>query len=304
VTYRSHLGAVDPRAAGVVRLGRRVRVRGEIGRATFSNDRWIRADLLNSFTTLVAGVDTRNYFRADRGEARVERVWETPTATYTPMVGARVEHAWSTGPDSFTTTAPFTITGRDDRERILRPNPRVRRGHVASALAGGRVEWESPQGFELQAGVLLEQAFRTPGEADPFTQFTGHVDLAFPTFGTQHFDLTAHAVASGGAPPPQRWAWLGGNGTILTLDLLELGGDQLAYVESRYHIPIDRVRIPIAGPPVITLRHIIGSAGVGSLPTLVQNVGARLTVAVVRLDYVIDPATRRSSADISFAMPF
>jgi hypothetical protein len=36
----------------------------------------------------------------------------------------------------------------------------------------------------------------------------------------------------------------------------------------------------------------------------VQNVGARLTVAVVRLDYVIDPATRRSSADISFAMPF
>ena len=304
VTYRTHLGAIDPSVTADVRLGRRNRLSVDARRGTFSNDRWIRSNLVNSFTTLLAGVDTRNYFRADRAEARVERTWETATAVISPFVGVRGEHAWSTGPDSFTTTSPFTIMRRDDRERILRPNPPVVRGDIASALAGAAIDWESPQGVAASGALQVEQAFATPGDASSFTQVSAHLELGFPTFGTQNFDLLAHAVGTAGDAPPQRWAYLGGNGTLLTLDLLELGGDQLAYVESRYNIPIDRIRIPIAGSPLLTLRHAIGSAGVGRLPTFVQNVGVRLTVAVIRLDYTIDPASGDGGFDVSFTMPF
>ena len=82
-----------------------------------------------------------------------------------------------------------------------------------------------------------------------------------------------------------------------------MGGDRLAYVESRYNIPIERVKIPFAGSPVFTLRHVIGSAGVSRLPTFVQNVGIRLQVAVLRFDYTIDPANGKGGFDVSFAMP-
>jgi hypothetical protein len=225
--------------------------------------------------------------------------------TLTPFVGARVERGWSTGPDSATTTRPFVVLGRDNREGVLRPNPPVVRGRIASALAGAELDWESPQRVVISSTLLVEQAFNGPTDAfDAFTQVTGHLELGFPTFKTQSFELAAHAVATGGDAPPQRWAYLGGNGTIQTLDLLEMGGDRLAYVESRYNIPIDRVQIPFAGSPIFTLRHVIGSAGVGRLPTFVQNVGARLQVAVLRLDYTIDPASRKGAFDVSFAVPF
>lgn len=304
LTWRTHLGDIDPRVTADIRLGRRTRFHADVGRGTFSNDRWIRANLVNSFTTLLAGVDTRNYFRGDRADVRAERRWETATASYAPFVGARLERAWSTGPDSFTTSAPFTITKRDDRERILRPNPPVVYGRIASALAGGSIDWESPQGVAASAALQVEQAFTAPGEASAFTQLSAHLELAFPTFGTQNVDILAHGVATAGDAPPQRWAYLGGNGTLLTLDLLELGGDQLVYVDSRYNIPIDAIRIPLAGAPLFTIRHAIGSAGVGRLPTFVQNVGVRLTIAVLRLDYTIDPATRDGGFDVSFTMPF
>lgn len=304
VTYRSHLGAVDPAVAARVRLGRRLQLEGEVGRATFSNDRWIRGNLQNSITSFLGGVDMRNYFRADRAELRVSRRWESAEATVTPFVGARVERAWSTGPDSTATSTPFSILNRDDedRDRMLRFNPRVTRGNTSSALAGARLEWESAQRLTLTTVLLVEQALDSP--VGGFTQVTGDLDLGFPTFGTQSFNLSAHAVGTASDAPPQRWAYLGGNGTILTLDRLQLGGDQLAYVESRYTIPIERLSIPFAGPPRLALRHMIGSAGVGRLPGFVQNVGARLTVAVLRFDYTIDPATRESNADVSFTVPF
>jgi len=305
LTYRTHLGAVDPRVTADVRLDRRTRFLADVGRGTFSNDRWIRGRLLNSWTTLFSGTDTRNYFRADRADLQVTRVWEGASYTFTPFVGGRVERAWSTGPDLTTTTAPFTIIAHDDRDAILRPNPPVERGNIGSALAGGVLEWRSPQRLGVTVQVEVEQAFTGPSDAyDAFTQATGQVDIGFPTFGSQNFELTAHAVGTAGDAPPQRWAYLGGNGTLLTLDLLEMGGDELAYIESRYNIPIERVQIPFVGPPIFTLRHAMGSAGVDDLPAFVQNLGARLTIAVVRFDYTIDPKDRRSVFSVSFTVPF
>ena len=72
--------------------------------------------------------------------------------------------------------------------------------------------------------------------------------------------------------------------------------------EGRYIIPIDHFRIKYVGSPTLTLRYITGSAGVGKLPALEQNVGARLALSFLRVDYLIDPASRRSNFSVGLSV--
>jgi len=126
-----------------------------------------------------------------------------------------------------------------------------------------------------------------------FVQSTLHGEIRFPTFAAQEFWLTTHLVHTfGDTAPPQRWSYLGGAGTITTLPLLTLGGDRLLYVESNYYVPLQRFDLPILGTPSLTLRHIIGSAGVGKLPSFEQNLGLRVALSFARFDAVVDPARR------------
>ena len=76
--------------------------------------------------------------------------------------------------------------------------------------------------------------------------------------------------------PRQRWAYVGGPGTFPTLELLELGGDQLVYIDGRYNIPLDRLQLPFVGPPIVTLRDALGGAAVGRFPTIHQAIGSSL----------------------------
>ena len=118
--------------------------------------------------------------------------------------------------------------------------------------------------------------------------------MGFPTFGTQSLHFRAHGVAtSGNGVPRARYTYLGGSGTLPVLEQLELGGDEMAFIESQYQVPIDRVLLPLVGAPIFTLRHLMGSAGVGSLPSLEQEIGVRLGLSAVRLDYTVDVAKSR-----------
>src|SRR5262249_11488786 len=137
--------------------------------------------------------------------------------------------------------------------------------------------------------------------------------IAFPTFGTQSLQLDARAVASWASEPVhtvipfpgvagnerrgaprQRWAYLGGWGSIPTLGLLERGGDELIYLDGRYNIPIDRVQLPFLGPPVVALRSVLGGADVQRWPSLAQAVGIRLSVSRAYAEWLIDPANRHN----------
>ena len=80
-----------------------------------------------------------------------------------------------------------------------------------------------------------------------------------------------------------------------------MGGDRLLYAESHYVIPLERFPLPFLGPPELTLRHQIGGAGVGRLPTLVQNIGARVAISYLRIDYAIDPASRKHEFGVSLS---
>ena len=184
---------------------------------------------------------------------------------------------------------------------MLRPNPAVLHGRITSALAGGRFDWERQQ-VTLSSRLLTETALEAPDDSR-FTQATLEALVGFPAFRNHTFSLEAHAVHTfGDTAPPQRFAYLGGSGTLPTFDLLEFGGDRLLFFESQYSIPIERIQIPIAGSPVITLRHMIGMAGVDSLPPFEQNLGVRLRVGPIKVDWTIDPVSRDSKFSAGLAL--
>ena len=291
VTYRSNIGAFDPSIDADLAFGRRTRVHAYAGRTTLSNDEWIWSDLLNSAAVLGLGLDTRNYYRADRAEVTLHQLLEASTTQFVPFLGLRAERSRSIGPDSLATGGPWSFFGRTDREDMLRPNPPVIPGTLESVLFGTLFDWQL-QGVRASFNLTNEAAAFDVGSRR-FLQSTLDGVVRFPTFGAQFFYLSTHVVYTfGDSAPPQRWSYLGGSGTIVTLPLLSLGGDRLVYIESNYYVPIAWIDLPIIGSPSVTLRHMIGSAGIGRLPAFEQNVGLRLAMSFVRFDGVVDPATR------------
>ncbi len=297
ITYRSDLGELDPSLTAQLDLGRLTTLEIRASRGTFTNDGWIQSDIANLISTLFAGRDYRNYWRADRGELLVQRRWERGATLVALEAGGRIERAWSVNAGG-----PWSMFGRsDEREGMLRPNPVVRHGRISAALAGARFDWER-QEVALTSRLLADIVVDAPDDRR-FTQATLDARVEFPTFRTHTFSLEAHAVHTfGDTAPPQRFAYLGGGGTLPTFDLLEFGGDRLVFLESRYSIPIERIQIPIAGAPVIMLRHMIGMAGVDPLPPFEQNLGARLRVGPLKVDWTIEPVSRDTKTSVGLSL--
>ena len=289
VTYRTHLGKLDPALRLTAQRGRHNRFDAYAGRGTFSNDRWIHGDIVNSVNSLFNGLDTRNYYRADRVEATGHRLWERATGQIEPFLGARWERSWSTGSPTAPSSVPWSLFGKRDTNKMSRSNPPVTGGRITSILGGARADWQIG-GVAADATLGIEGAVDAPASGR-FVQGTLDGKVAFPTFHTQSFQVETHVVlTSADETPSQRYAYFGGSGTISTMRTLEQGGDQLLFIDSRYMIPLTRPRLPLVGAPVITLRHVIGSAGVGSLPDLEQNIALRISLAVLRFEVVLDPA--------------
>lgn len=304
VTYRSHLGNFDPGINIEADLGK-LGVEIDARRSTFTNDRWIRGDLVNSLTTLAFGTDTRNYFRADRIEASGSYDLAFGGFTFTPFLGGLFENAWSTGTSLGPDTRAFSVFGRDD-QGIYRPNPAILPGHIASLLGGFDGGWTSGD-FTSSLTARVEQVLDAlPSSVVDdfrFMQTTLHGRAAFQTFGSQRLELKSHAVfTSGDTAPPQRYAYIGGSGTIPTLDLLEMGGDQLFFFDAAYVIPVPRFSFPFVGSPELRLRFITGSAGISELPDFVQNVGVRVGFPLLGVEYLVDPASGDSKISFSVTM--
>jgi hypothetical protein len=300
VVYRSQLGTVDPRLEFRAAFGRRLTVEGVAGRNTETNEDWIYSDISNSITTLYAGNDIRNYYRASRAEVRAAYRWEGERAQLSLVGGGLGEKASSARPDTGARGGPWALRGRHDIDDMLRPNPRVRPGTIASALGGVRVDF-SDQGVVAHLTSETELPFTTPGDAR-FVQTTLDGSVTFPTFKTQRMEFESHAVLTAGdTAPPQRFAWVGGPGTLPTFEILEFGGDEMFFTEARYIIPVDRIRVKYLGSPTFTLRYMTGGAAIARFPTLEQNVGARLAISFLRVDYVVDPSSRDSKFTVGLS---
>jgi hypothetical protein len=304
VTYRSHIGKVDPFVTANLRTTSGILLDLAGGRGTFTNDDWIRSDLVNSLAALFVGSDSRNYFRSDRGWAVLSKEIGWPTITITPGIGGRFENDWSTGVPVAHTNAPWSMFGKTNRLKMLRPNPSINDGHIASGLARLLAEYESA-GVKGSFAGLVERSFHTPpiqrltggtAESVDFTQVTLHATAGFPTFRTQRFDFRGHAVfTSSDVTPAQRYAYLGGAGTLATVDLLALGGDRLFFVTGEYSVPFERIQLPVAGSPIVSLIYSAGAAGVDELPDFIQNIGVGLGVKLIKFEYHIDPNYKKTS---------
>jgi hypothetical protein len=307
VAYRSQIGAVDPSVEGKIDFSPRTTLDFSAVRGIFTNDEWVRNDLINSFEFLAFGQDTRNYSRGTRGELRLSHTFGNALGSATPELGARFEHVESVRAEPVLEGGPFTFLGRDDSLARLRPNPRVQGGGIQSALAGIEVDLDSaaiPTHFRFGA-EMAHQSSTTDGTPvfDPwFAQFTFDGNVTFPTFGRQTLHIYAHVVTtSGGDTPRQRWAYVGGPGTLATIDMLSLGGDQLVYLDAHYAVPIRRWSIPFLGPPLVELREAFGGADFQRFPSLEQLSGVRLAAGYFYAEWLVDPRRRRSivSAGIS-----
>ncbi len=302
MTYRSQLGRFDPAIAAEYGLDDRTLIEVEAGRYTRSNERWIRSDLINSLGFIWDGNDVRNYYRASRADARVTRAWQSASGVLAPYLGLSVERGRSVRPDSFATSAPWTLFNRDDDDRDdrFRPNPAIDPGDIQSVLAG--LTWAGSQ-----SGVVWE--FRADGELGSLThaqtrttqgfgQLTVDAGLAFPTFASQWLELGGHAVTSAGSAPRQRWAYIGGSGTLPTLELLQEGGDELLFFGGTYQIPINQIQLPFLGPPILGLREILGGASSGGFPAIHQAMGVRLTVRRIFAEFLYDPDLKRGHGGV------
>ena len=279
-TYRSRLGVVDPGVLLRVQPSDRLRFEARGGRDTRTNDDWIYSDLVNSLTTIFAGTDTRNYFRSEGGDARLIATIDRESYLLEPFVGARIEHV-----------RPISATGdvwslfeRADTLKMRRPNPAVEKGDLRSGLVGADLKTFASS-FTGHFAVQAEQSFATPENTTNFFQVTVHGSVDFPTFGTQSLRVKVHGVTTVGDDVPRsRYAYLGGSGSLATLDLLEEGGTSLLFVENEYLIPIEAVKLPMIGSPVLSIRDAFGGAGVDGLPALQHEIGAGIGVSLVHLD--------------------
>jgi hypothetical protein len=301
VTYRSHIGKIDPSLKGRLQVDRRSSVELDAQRGTLSNDDWIWQDYVNSFSTLTFGIDTRNYYRADRAELTLHRLWEFTTTTIEPFVGGVFEKSWRVGLASNAQGGPWSIFGRTDTLAMRRPNPPVPNDQTTYALAGATLDWE-PEDLQLRVRSQLESpldakrhdVFGNEIGSIQYHQATTDFAVGFLTFGEQSYALDVHWVATlGDTANPQRFVYLGGSGTLPFLDLLEQGGDQLLLIDQRYSIPLLRVRLGLLGIPTLQLRHRLGSAGIGKLPAFEQMVGVGIALTVVRGEIQLEPTSRK-----------
>jgi hypothetical protein len=293
VTYRSRLGKYDPGAVVRVVPDKAVRFEGFVGIDTRTNDAWNYSDLTNSVVTFFAGTDTRNYFRSKIGEGRLFALLERPGVAFEPYIGGLYEKV-----SSITATGDvFSVIGHKDPEfeHIRRPNPLVEDGSIGSGLIGAEL-YDTAGVVASRVRVGLEQSLTTMPGTKNFTQFTFDGRVHFPTFRTQELYFRAHGLATiGDSVPKARYTYLGGSGSLPVVDLLELGGTKLFFLESRYMIPIESVTLPFIGIPVVSLVHFMGSAGVKSLPSLEQEIGIGLGLSVLHLDVATDVSRSRGS---------
>ena len=81
---------------------------------------------------------------------------------------------------------------------------------------------------------------------------------------------------------------------MATIDLLSLGGDHMYFLDALYVIPIPGpgIDLPLLGSLFIAPHVAAGSAAVGGFGIATDNIGVRLGVGSIRIDYLVNPRTR------------
>lgn len=298
--YMSGRGALEGGAELSRRAGATTLALGA-AEETATSDRWIRGDLRNSYSFLQDGDDYRNYYLTRRVYLQASRRFGGGERRIDLSLRGQLE-----SDRSMRTISTWTIFGGDHS----RPNPPIDEGTIA--------------GIALRAdGIWVGQRLAWVGWGSIET--AGHVlggDFAFnrlASFGSFGMDALAnHAlfirwyfqgpVLGSSDLPRQRWSILGGNGTLPPYSIGDFNGDRVAFVESRYVIPLPRSwRLPILGRPDLEIAHGIGNAWTEGMDSdLIQSLEARIQFPLLYFYLTTDPvhASDRFRASIGLSLPF
>jgi hypothetical protein len=291
VDYRSQRGAITggleleiPRGATALRLGAE--------RTTLTNEAWIREALDNSVAFLFTGRDLRDYYEADRAWVEVRRGLETGERTSSAFVRAQLEEARALGAGS-----PWTVTGTPREDNI-----QVDAGRISSVVAGGETEW-SQRWHQVRITALVEAAGEVVRGEHGFGRYLVSADWAMAGLASHTLRVIPHfqgPLPGTDSLPRQRWSFVGGSGTLYTYEVARFRGDRVAFVETRYIIPVDGVRLRILGTPDLELLHLAGMAWTADDPReLEQNVGMRIRFPLVNFRAVTNPAAWREELEFS-----
>lgn len=285
--YSIENGYWSGRGAFEVPLGSRYAIRAEAGRATVTNDEWVRGDLSNSLGSVLVRSDVRNYYRSEWAAVSVFReapgTLQVGRGFFVPRFSVRVSRDTSVAAGD-----PWSLFARSERWRT---NPPVLPATLASGSGGFGAGYRWPTST-IHLSVLAEYAPAGIGDLE-----FGLVDaeLAYDMLALWQHTLAVegkllHPLGAA-TPPPQRWSLVGGPGTLPTLRTGRLRGDHLVFLQSTYTAPVPRVMLPFVGPPSIAVRHAVGSAWVSDdAPRWEQNLGLGLTAGLLEAYLYVDPA--------------
>ncbi|NIP81872.1 MAG: hypothetical protein GWM90_22705 [Gemmatimonadetes bacterium] len=265
-----------------------------------TNDDWIRDDFANSINYLWDGDDFRDYHEVERRWAAVVQAFGDEEKSFYGRlrVGGQIEDARSLPGGN-----PWNVMGD-----TARSNPDIDEGRTTSLLTRFALDWTGRRTV-FDGWVEYEAAREWEGGAFAFDRIAVHGDWAMLALAnhTLEIEFFGQLPLGGDTLPRQRWSFVGGSGTLQTLDLAQHYGDRVAWVENRYIIPLpERLALPLLGAPDLQLIHATGMAWLADDDrSLVQEVGVRLQFFGVYLRYMVRPEDLADGQlDISVTWPF
>jgi hypothetical protein len=286
--YRTGRGRLDGSLQADWRPGARTLVTALATRTTRTSESWIRGDLANTLAAIAVGSDVRDYYDTDEIALTLARTPPAPIIAgerfFAPLVTLR-----SSRDRSVSAGSPWSIFGGD-----WRPNPQIDDGVLTSVVLGASAGWRGD--FSTFAGgTAIEWAPRDIGDFE-FAQLSARGSFTTPVLWGHRLAVWGYALHPLGADgaPRQRWSFVGGPGTLPTLEAGAIRGDRLGFVSSAYLAPIPRLQLPLVGQPSIRLEHAAGVAWPTGMerPATVQNLGVGVQLFLVNVMVYADPAER------------
>lgn len=265
-----------------------------------TNDDWIRGDLMNSINYAWDGDDLRDYNESERRWVGLLHELGDEEKRFFGVLGLRgqVEDA-----GSLRGGEPWHLLGGD-----VRSNPAIDDGRTTSVVASFDMEWEGLT-TAFEGGVEYEAA-REWLEGDfVYDRLTARGDWAMQALAdhTLEIEFFGQQPLGDGVMPRQQWSFVGGSGTLQTVELARYRGDRVLFVESKYIIPMpERVALPVVGAPDLQLIHATGMAWVdGDDRSLEQEVGARVELFFLYIRYMLNPTDPgNDKLDVGLTFPF
>lgn len=298
VTYRTERGSFGGRVGVELPVGGGGWLVAEIARGSVTNEQWIREDLENSAAALAAGSDARDYHEADLASLILVRRQTQPLVQGESFLAPRLVLRVSRD-RTLETGDPWKLTGDEWRD-----NPAISDGTLASVAAGAAYAWRG-RTAAFVGDAVVEWAPPSVGDFE-FVQLVADGRWGMLALWMHRIDLRARIVAPLGprGAPPQRWSFVGGPGTLPTLEFGARRGDHLVFLRSDYSIPVPRARLPIVGEPLLRASHAVGSAWATAAesPRWDQNLGAGLAFPLLEAMVWVDPAADRLSPVLSLSV--